>query len=136
MAKRGRGRRTTRKIKPTELGYFLERELEMYHEEVVERLNEAAEVAAKDLVKKTKATAPVGTGDFKRRITWTPMRGVFGNVRCVWHVKAPDHRLTHLIVHGHAKKNGGRTKANPFLKNALDEVLPQYEKAVEEAIKK
>lgn len=135
MAKRGRGRRTTRKIPPTELGHFLERELEMYHEELVERLNEAAEEAAEDLVAKTKASAPVATGDFKKRITWTPKRGVFGNVRCIWHVKAPDYRITHLIVNGYAKKNGGRTEGNPFLKNALDEVLPKYEKDVEEAIK-
>ena len=45
------------------------------------------------------------------------------------------HRLTHLLVHGHATRNGGRTKANPFLKNALDAVLPEYERAVEEAVK-
>ena len=55
--------------------------------------------------------------------------------RYIWYVKAPDHRLTHLLVHGHATRNGGRTKANPFLKNALDDVLPEYERAVEEAVK-
>ena len=37
---------------------------------------------------------------------------------------------------GHATKDGKRTKANPFLKNAIDQVLPEYEAAVEEAIKK
>jgi hypothetical protein len=31
--------------------------------------------------------------------------------------------------------NGGRVPGDPFLKNALDEVLPDYEKDVEEALK-
>ena len=53
----------------------------------------------------------------------------------IWYVRAPAHRLTHLLVHGHATKDGGRTKGDPFLKNALDEVLPEYEQRVEEAIK-
>ena len=53
----------------------------------------------------------------------------------VWHVKAPDYRLTHLLVHGHATKTGGRTKADPFLHKALDVVLPEYEQAVKEACK-
>ena len=56
--------------------------------------------------------------------------------RHIWYVKAPDHRLTHLLVHGHATRNGGRTKPDPFLHNALADVLPEYEKAVEEAVKK
>ena len=56
-------------------------------------------------------------------------------IRATWYVKAPDYRLTHLIVHGHATKDGGRTRGNPFLKNALDEVLPEYEREVEEVLK-
>lgn len=60
------------------------------------------------------------------------MRGVFSYV---WHVKAPDYRLTHLLVHGHATKDGGRTKGNPFLANALAQVLPEYERKVEEVLR-
>jgi hypothetical protein len=37
-------------------------------------------------------------------------------------------------VHGHATKNGGRTRADPFLHNALGHVLPEYERAIEEAV--
>ena len=50
-------------------------------------------------------------------------------------MKAPCHRLTHLLVHGHETRDGGRTRPDPFLKNALDRVLPEYERDVEEAIK-
>jgi hypothetical protein len=37
-------------------------------------------------------------------------------------------------VNGHQKANGGRVKGDPFLKKALDQVLPEYEKDVKEAI--
>lgn len=135
MAKRGRGRKTTRIVKkPQEFGRFLQSELKMYHQDLVEQLNEIAEESAQDLVKRTKATAPKRSGAFRRAITYKPQRGVFGDVRCVWGAKAPHHRLTHLLVKGHAKVNGGRVDGDPFLTNALEEVRPEYERKVEEAI--
>jgi hypothetical protein len=54
--------------------------------------------------------------------------------RFTWGAKAPSHRVIHLIVHGHATKGGGRTKGDPFLQNAMDVVLPEYEEAVKEAL--
>lgn len=122
-------------IKPSDLGAAIQQELTIYHEEVAEKVNAAGEEAVKSLVEKTKATAPKDTGEFKKRITWTKQPIGNGMHRYVWHVKAPDYRLTHLIVHGHATVNGGRTKGNPFLKNAVDAVIPDYERKVEEAIK-
>lgn len=122
-------------IKPGDLGDAIAKTLTIYHDQVVTGIDEAGEEAMKKLVKKTKATAPVGArGSFKKSITSTRQTGPRGD-RFVWHVKAPDHRLTHLLVHGHATRDGGRTRGDPFLQNALDEVLPDYEKAIEEAVK-
>ena len=121
-------------IKPDEIGKAIEQELTTYHRDVLTRVNSASEEAVKALVKKTKATAPKRSGRFRKNIASKTVLGDHGN-RYIWHVKAPDHRLTHLLVHGHAKPDGGRVKGDPFLKNALDEVLPEYENAVEEAIK-
>lgn len=122
-------------IKPADIGAAIEEELTTYHKDVLARVNLASEEAVKALVKKTKATAPKRSGRFRKNIASKKILGDYGN-RYVWHVKAPDHRLTHLLVHGHAKKNGGRVKGDPFLANALDEVLPAYEEAVKEAVKK
>ena len=124
-------------IKPAALADALEQELTIYHKDVTERLHEAGADAVKKLVKLTKGTAPVGArGDFKRNITSKVLeKNDRGSVH-VWFVRSPDHRLTHLLVHGHATKDGGRTEANPFLRNALDIVLPEYEQAAKEAVKK
>ena len=122
-------------IKPTALGDAIAQELTLYAEEVAEKVNAAGEKSIKDLVKRTKATAPKMTGDYRKRITSTAVDEGHGMKSFVWHVKAPDYRLTHLLVHGHAKVNGGRVKGDPFLHNAVDEVLPEYEKNVEEALK-
>lgn len=118
------------------LGPAVSEALTVYHEEVTERVNEKGREAIKRLVKQTKATAPEDKrGSFKKNISSQETDDGRGMKRFTWYVKPPDHRLTHLIVKGHATKNGDRTKPNPFLQNALDEVLPDYENAVKEAIK-
>lgn len=114
------------------------KELTIYHEEVNEKLREVTRQSMADLVRKTRATAPSGKRGAFRKAIAGDFRGLKKGGRKVsatWYVKAPHYRLTHLIVHGHATKNGGRTKSNPFLQNALDQVLPEYEKGIEEALK-
>lgn len=123
-------------IKPSDLGAAIEQELTIYHESLTERVNAAGKSAVAKLKKLTKANAPVASGSFKRNIaTKEETAPGTGMKRFIWYVRAPDHRLTHLLVHGHATRNGGRTKADPFLKNALDTVLPEYEESVKEALK-
>lgn len=126
----------SKNIQASALADALENELTLYAKEVEEGVEAAGEKSIKKLVKLTKATAPVGhRGSFKRRITSTKKKA--GRMlKFIWHVKAPDYRLTHLLVHGHATKDGGRTKGDPFLKNALDQVLPEYEREIKEAIEK
>ena len=126
-------------LRPDQLGEAIAETLTVYSEDVNEKLTKVGRKHMKMLVARTRETAPKGRRNgknFASSITSTEERvsSVTSN-RFIWHVKAPNHRLTHLLVHGHATKNGGRTKASPFLQNALDEVLPEYEKAVEEAVK-
>lgn len=121
-------------VDPNNLGIVLRDELSLYHQRVVAAVNAAGEEAAKALVRKTKATAPKRSGDFRKAITYKASQTFTGDKTFVWGAKSPHHRLTHLLVKGHAKTGGGRVPGDPFLKNALDEVLPEYERKVEEAI--
>ena len=124
-------------ITPDKLGAALSKELTVYHEDVLEGLRGATRESLEDLVKRTRATAPKKTGRFRKQIAGD-FRGLARGgrkVQATWYVKAPDYRRTHLLVHGHATRNGGRTTGDPFLKKALDAVLPEYERKVEEVLK-
>lgn len=125
-------------ITPDQLADAISQELAIYGEEVEDKLREATRQSMATLVRKTRATAPVGRrGTFRKQIAgdFKGLKKGNRNIKATWYVKAPDYRLTHLLVHGHATKNGGRTKPDPFLQNALDEVLPEFERQVEEALK-
>lgn len=121
------------------LSKALQAELDKYNMVVMEGLDGASYRASEKLLKITKATAPKGVRKkFRRSIAVKEVykeRGKYAGRTYVWHVKPPDHRLTHLLVHGHATKNGGRTKANPFLHNAIAKVEPDFIKEVEDALK-
>ena len=121
----------------------MEQVLTLYSEELNEKLRGITQESMKKLVKETKATAPRGRrkGQYRRNITADysgtkrSAKGLRGqNVNAIWYVRAPDYRLTHLLVHGHTTRDGGRTRANPFLQNAVDKVIPEYEQKVQEAI--
>ena len=122
-------------IKPEQLGAALQEELTLYHKEATDRVNAAGKKSMQKLVKLTRASAPAGKrGSFRRSITSTEKQVSSCMKLYTWGAKPPDHRLTHLLVHGHAAKDGGRVPGSPFLQNALDVVLPEYENAVKEAL--
>ena len=128
-----------------DLSTQMEQVLTIYSEEINEKLRVITTESMKQLVKETKATAPKGrrankdsyrkhiSGDY--RGTKKSARGLKGqDIHAIWYVRAPDYRLTHLLVKGHATRNGGRTNANPFLQNAREKVVAEYEQKVQEAI--
>lgn len=119
------------------LAQALADELTLYTEEVEEKLRQATRDTMAELVKTTRANAPKDTGTFAKHIAgdFRGLKRGHRNISATWYVKAPHYRLTHLLVHGHATVDGGRVDGDPFLKNALDKVLPEYEKKVEEAVK-
>lgn len=124
-------------IKPTDLGKAITEQLTLYHADVIEQVNAAGAKAVKALVSKTKKTAPKRSGAFRKAITSTETTNpTTGDKEFTWGAKAPHYRLTHLLVNGHQKPKGGRVQGDPFLENALEEILPEYEKDVEEAIKR
>lgn len=123
-------------IKPSDLGAAITEQLTLYHEDIIEKVNAAGEKAVKALVKQTKKTAPKRSGDYRKSITHQEVKKPTGDKDFIWGARAPHHRLTHLLVKGHQKQNGGRVPGDPFLENALAQVLPEYEKDVKEAIEK
>lgn len=122
-------------LRPADLGKAISQELTLYHDDVVEKVNAAGSSAIKELVKRTKALAPVDSGDFKKALASKELTASNGMKSFVLFARPPKHRIFHLLVNGHAKQNGGRVPGHPFLSDACDQVLPEYEKNVEEALK-
>lgn len=122
-------------IKPEDLGKALAEQLTIYYADKLEKINAAGEKAAKQLVKLTQKSAPKASGDFAKSLTYEAEKKPGGDIAYTWGAKIPHNRLTHLLVNGHPTVNGKRVKGDPFLENALDTVLPAYERDVEEALK-
>lgn len=122
-------------IKPEDLGQALQQQLTLYSHRISENCYAAGAKAIAALVDKTKPSAPRRSGEFRRAISSKELKRSVHGFRFAWYVKSPLHRLTHLLVRGHAKRGGGRVPGDPFLEKALSEVLPQFEKDMEDAVK-
>ena len=111
--------------------------LSEYNESVVESLKSNTKKAMKDLVKNTKATAPVGKREkhYRDNITSKKLRDNAVGMSQLWYVKGDDYRLSHLLNNGHALRNGGRSRGTNFIGKAVDHIVPWYIARIEEIIK-
>ena len=113
------------------------KELTLYNQNVIDGIKKEAKKSMSQLVKDTKATAPVGKRQkhYRDSIKSKKLAESDRDVSYLWYVNGPDYRLSHLLENGHALRNGGRVEGSHFIKNATDPILEQYIKAVEEVIK-
>ena len=120
-----------------QLSEAINNELTIYSKAIIDGIKKEAKKSMSELVKTTKATAPVGKRKkhYKDNIKSKKTEETDRKVNYTWYVDGPDYRLSHLLENGHATKNGGRVAGTHFIKNASDPILERYVKAVEEVIK-
>ncbi len=116
-----------------------------YSQDVVEKVNVSSEKVGKAAVKQLKKTSPrrpppVG-GKYAKSWAMKTEPGVGQPHKRIVHVKAPHYRLTHLLEHGHAVANAGPGKKDrvdgiPHIRPAEEEVIREFTREVEEAIKR
>ena len=118
------------------LAEAINRELTIYSTEVTDTIKKGTKEHMNDLVKKTKATAPVGKRKkhYRDNITSKKVEENRNGVTYVWYVKGPDYRLSHLLEKGHATKKGGRVNGTHFIEKASDEVISSYTQWIEEVL--
>lgn len=111
--------------------------LEDYNREVIDGVKKVTKQAMNQLVKDSKATAPVGkrSKHYRDNITSKTLEESDFGLSKLWYVKGSDYRLTHLLNNGHALRDGGRYPGTNFLGNAVDKVVPDYMKEIEEVLK-
>ena len=129
------------RISPNEIVDTVEKVLKDYEKDVVGKaVKKETKKAMKELVRVTKATAPVGRRKkhykdnikSKKYLDKDSATGLsYGEV---WYVDGSDYRLTHLLEHGHQLRNGKRSRAFKFVEKACNEVEKNYIKSLTEAI--
>ena len=109
-----------------------------YSQDVVEKVNVSSEAVGKAAVKRLKHTSPKRPGSGKYAKSWAMKTEpeVGQPHKRIVHVKAPHYRLAHLLEYGHAKVGGGRVEGRPHIGPAEEEVIREFAREVEEAIKR
>jgi hypothetical protein len=107
-----------------------------YSQDVVEKVNVSSEAVGKAAVKQLKQTSPKRHGKYAKSWTMKTVPAVGQPHKRIVHAKAPHYRLAHLLEYGHAKVGGGRVEGIPHVRPAEEEVIREFTREVEEAIKR
>lgn len=124
------------KISVDQLAAEIAKGLAEYSQDVVEKVNISSEKIGKEAVKQLKQTSPKKTGEYAKSWTMKTEPEVGQPHKRIVHVKAPHYRLAHLLEYGHAKVGGGRVEGRPHIGPAEEEVIREFTREVEEAIKR
>ena len=124
-------------VSTEQLSEAINKDLTLYGQHVIDGIKKEAKNSMGQLVKQTKATAPVGhrKKHYRDSIKSKKVSENDRSISYLWYVAGSDYRLSHLLENGHALRNGGRVEGTHFIKNASDPILQQYIQAVEEVIK-
>lgn len=112
------------KVKIGNLDAAVMAELDQFAGMMPEVIEKAEKVAAKAAVRSIKAKAP-GSGEYARGWKTKTEKTRTGVVTTVYQGDAPG--LPHLLEFGHAKVNGGRTRAFPHIEPAETEAMKVFE---------
>lgn len=104
------------------------KQLEIYTEDVKEKVDKATNDVTKDGVKLLKAVNIELTGDY--RTGWARKKDGTGYII---HNRT-DYQITHLLEHGHAKVGGGRVAAIPHIRPVEEKIVKDFEELVKKAI--
>lgn len=109
------------------------KQLNDYAELTTEGMKKAVNDAGKTVRKEIQAGAPVKSGRYKK--SWTVKKTDESSNKLEVTVHSSKPGLPHLLEHGHAKRNGGRTRAIPHIAPAEELGIEQLERDIERCIK-
>lgn len=103
----------------------------------------AVKKAVKDVAKEAKdeidshITFNDRTGQYRKSLSIKKISESETSANYVWYAKAPQHRLTHLLEKGHAKRGGnGRVRAYPHIRYGEEYAINELPKRIKEIIEK
>lgn len=122
-----------KKINPNDLTLTISAMLSEYADDVIEDVKEAVDDVAKEAQKIVKSKAPVKTGKYKRSIKVKTSYESLTELRKTIYSNG-NSGLTHLLENGHAKVNGGRTRAFPHWKYGDEYIKKELPKRIQKKI--
>jgi|AGTN01.3.fsa_nt_gi Bacteriophage protein of unknown function (DUF646). len=109
-----------------------------YTEEVEDAIPKIVDSTVDAMVKEIQSAAPKHSGKYskgwKARQLGERTRSKEGYAKLVCNPKR--YSIAHLVEYGHAKRNGGRVAGKPHIRPVCDKLLPEFEKKIEEAVKR
>ena len=122
------------RIEPADLQRVVNGILSDYAEDVREAVDEATTKTAADAVKKLKTNSmPFKDNTYSKGWTKKVTRNRLYSQATVYN--RTEGRLTHLLEHGHALRNGGRARAFPHIAPVNDQVPEVFEEKLEAALR-
>lgn len=112
--------------------------MQEYTEEVEEAIPDIVDSTADAMVEEIRSAAPKRSGKYAKGWTARQLgestRSKEGYAKLVCNPKR--YYIAHLVEYGHAKRGGGRVAGKPHIRPACDRLLPEFEKKIEEAVKR
>lgn len=119
-------------IQPQNLMKAVEDLLDDYTKDVQKATADAVKEVADESVKELKHAGDFNGTAYRRSWKKKVEQGRVSTSAVVYNDK--NYRLTHLLEFGHAKQNGGRTRAFPHIAPVNDSVPEKFEKAFRRAM--
>lgn len=122
-------------IRPDQLTEAVMSQLTEYADMTADAMKDAVDKAAKTVKKEIQAGAPKDTGAYKKSWRIKTTKNKSHDVKKTVY-SAKKYRLTHLLEHGHALRNGGRARAFPHIEPAAELGERQLIQDIESALRR
>ena len=108
--------------------------LEEYADLANDEMKKAVRKAGNSVKKDIKANAPKKTGAYSKSWAVKTTKETSNALELTVHSKN-KYQLAHLLEHGHAKRGGGRTQAQPHIAPAEEKAVQELEEDIRRALR-
>lgn len=124
----------TDRVRIDQMAHVIMEGLQEYADLATDDMKAAVKKAGDEAKKDVQAGAPVKSGKYKKSWTVKTTKENSNSLELTVHSRN-RYQLAHLLEFGHAKRNGGRTRAFPHIAPAEAKAAELLEKEVEKALK-